>query len=576
MLVKNMSEAFSENVNENDSIDIALNQQRRNRDLTARIFIDRIYDLHMTREDDNTVLYALKEISINEEIESSSSQNDSSMSFHVTNIELIDIADILVDRIDDRNLSSSVIDTSFVEFNCISRNQQRKSSTREKIFINISFSVANTSMTQSIDDDVAEFCQSTQHNSSFFCNRKFETFSMIKIALMKLKTTLFLQYLVLKINLVVCLISYVESQSICSSTYQNFICVISRTSWMIDFCFFENIVDMKDVKIFDQFVKVDKESEATLILSQVFEHLHINLTFFESLIAHSDFFCKFQLINEISLFLTKRRNVNDELQTFTLELIELIDEIFYEIKSIFDDLLTLTWQWKFYHWFEIYVSLLIELYDKLVANSNDLMKKHRQIWFQYLDILSKRLINLDAKSKKIDILLLKLQDDFKKIHWLTSKEVKLIQQRLRLKSARYKIFRSFIDIIDYELQLELLKNFDRVREATYVVLINVHKSLNKIDQIIRHTRNQFNNSHLKTKFSFSRQIERINNAVMNFDDARQFIKKNRENLIAQEAINVAAVLQISKSHWAMRIHESKMISSNYEKQWENATQISLT
>ena len=158
------------------------------------------------------------------------------------------------------------------------------------------------------------------------------------------------------------------------------------------------------------------------------------------------------------------------------------------------------------------------------------------------------MINLDAKNKKIDILFLKLQDDFKKIHWLTSKEIKLIQQRLRLKSAKYKIFRSFIDIVDYESQFELLKNFDRVRETTYVVLINVHKSFNKIDQNIRHIKNQFNNFHLKTKLNLNRQIERINNVVMNLDDARQFIKKKRENLIAQKAFDVVVVLQISKNH----------------------------
>ena len=350
MSMKNMSKTFSKDVNENDSIDIVLNQQRRNRDLTTRIFVDCIYDLQMTREDDNTILYALKKNSINEKIDSSSSQNDFSMLFHVTNIEFVNIVNIHVDRINDRNSSSNVIDTLFVEFNCISRNQQRESSTREEIFININFLVANTSMTQSIDDNVAKFCQSTQHYSFFFRNRKFETFSMIKIALMRFETTLFLQYLVLWINLVVCLIFYVEFQSICSNIYQNFICVISKTSWMIEFCFFESIVDMKDaMKIFDQFIKIDKKNETTLILSQVFEHLHINLTIFESLIVHSDFFCKFQLINEISLFLIKKRNVNDELQTFTLELIELMNEIFYEIKSIFDDLLTLTWQWKFYH-----------------------------------------------------------------------------------------------------------------------------------------------------------------------------------------------------------------------------------
>ena len=162
MSMKNLSKTFSKNVNENDSIDIVLNQQRRNRDLTTKIFIDRIYDLHITRENDNTILYALKKTSINEKIESFSSQNDFSMSFYNTNIELIDIANIHVDRINDRNSLLNVIDTSFVEFNFISKNQLRKLSTREKIFININFSVANISMTYSINDDVAKFCQTTQ------------------------------------------------------------------------------------------------------------------------------------------------------------------------------------------------------------------------------------------------------------------------------------------------------------------------------------------------------------------------------------------------------------------------------
>ena len=363
----------------------------------------------------------------------------------------------------------------------------------------------------------------------FFRNKKFEIFSKIKIAFMKLKTTLFFQYFVLCINFVVCLIFYVEFQSICSNIHQNFICVISKTSWIIDFCFFENIVDMKIVvKIFDQFVKIDKKNETTLILSQMFEHLHINLTFFEFLIVHSDFFCKTQFINEISLFLIEKRNVNDELQFFTFELIELIDEIFYEIKNIFDDLFIFTWQWKFYHWFEIYIFLLIKFYDKFVANSNDLMKKHRHIWFQYFDIFFKKLINFDAKNKKIDIFFLKLQNDFKKIHWLTFKKIKLIQQRLRSKNAKYKIFRFFIDIVDYESQLIFLKNFDYIRETIYVVLINVHKNFNEIDQNIRHTKNQLINFYVKTKLNLDRQIERINNVVMNFDNAKQFIKKKKK------------------------------------------------
>lgn len=575
--VKNLSGAFPGDVNEDGSIDTALGQQRRNRGLAARTSTGRIYDLHMTRGDGSTVLYALKGASANEETESSSSQSDSSMSSHNTSIELAGIADIHVDRIDDRSSSSSATDTSSAESNSISGDQPREPSARGEISTNISSPVANTSMAHSTGDDVAESCQATQRYWSFFRSRKLETFPRVKIALMGLGTTLLLQYLVLCISLVVCLIPYVESQSICSSTHQNPICAIPGTSWMIGFCSFEGTVGMEAaVEIPGQFVKAGKEGEAALALPQVFEHLHTNLTFFEPLIAHSDFSCKAQLTNEISLFLTEGRNASDELQLFTLELIELIDEIFYETKGISDDLLTLTWQWESYHWFETYIPLLAKLYGRFVASPDDLMEKHRHIWLQYLDTLSKRLTNLGAKSKKIGILLLKLQDDLKEIHWLTSKEVKLIQQRLRSESAKYKIFRSFIDIADYESQLIFLENFDHIREAAYVVLVNVHKSLNGIDQNIRHTRDQLTNPHVRTKLSLGRQIERINNAVMDLDDARQSIKKERGNLVAQEALDAAAALRVSKGHWAMRIHEPEMLPPDYEGQWENATQIPPT
>ena len=306
------------------------------------------------------------------------------------------------------------------------------------------------------------------------------------------------------------------------------------------------MLDMEDaMRVPRDCANVAREGEAVLALPYAFETLQTNLTFFEPLIIHGDFSCKMELANGVTEILKDGRNASDHLQDFTHGLFTLTDEIYYQTKTVFEELSNLSKPWSGFPWIEsTFVILIRDLVWVILWRPKELvLEAHRHVWIHYFDTVARKLDVLKARGANLVLSFAELEGDLTSIHSLASKEIKKV--KLKLRDGRLKSWqtRSRVHVADFESQIKFLNDFDSVREAAYTIVTNVYSRLNDIQRHIAETRDKLSNPHLKTCMSLERQIEQIDNAVKNLDDTKQSMKIRKRALTAQETINAANALR---------------------------------